>query len=236
MLRLFVKRVERSLNERSRGGRKYEIYNLAKPGWDTRNELIALERIGLNYDPDAVVVFFFINDATNLDSNPEVIQRMHEAIYNRNGWLNGVSLAYDYADYVLRKQRVSRATIEDYRASFFAGEEQQARWTRCRRALVEMCDLAKARGIKLGLVIFPMLVRLNESHELADIYRLVEDHCASLSIPTLNLLPAFMGHDGPSLWVSPTNAHPNSAANELAAGPIEEFLVREGLVPDPDQR
>lgn len=231
---IFVKRVERSLNEQV-GRKAYEIYNLAVPGWDTRNELIALERQGLRYDPDAVVVFFFINDATGMDSNPEVIHRMHALIYERDGWLNDVSALYDWVDYFLRKRRVSRETIADYRASFFGPEADRKQWEESKRALAKMRDLARERGFPLGLVIFPMLVRLDEDHELSDVYAQVEEYCAELGIPTLNLLPAFYGYEPSELWVSPTNAHPNSFANGLAAGPIEEFLIREGLVPDPNK-
>lgn len=230
---LYLKRVERALNERATGGRAYQIYNLARSGWNTKHELDALRLTGLNYDPDAVLVTFFVNDATGLNSNPEVIERMHEGIYQRTGWWNGVSRAYDYVDYLLRKQRVSRTTIASYRASFFDPDAQKT-WAECQAALAQMRALADEHGFGLGLVIFPMLVQLDESHELAEVYEVVEEYCASIAIPTLNLLPAFLGQDGPSLWVAPTNAHPNSAANAIAAGPIEEFLVREGLVPRPE--
>ena len=137
---------------------------------------------------------------------------------------------------MIRKERVSRETIADHRASFFDQSADRAPWEECKLALAEMRQLSREHGFALGLVIFPMLVRLDAEHELADVYALVEDYCASLAIPTLDLLPAFLGHDPAELWVSPTNAHPNSYANGLAAGPIEEFLVREGLVPTPEGR
>jgi len=230
---LFVKRVERSLNQRAGGRRRYEILNLAQPNWDTRDELEAFRRTGLPYQPDAVFVVFFVNDATGLDSNPLIVQRMHEEIYRREGRLNRLSRVYDWVDWQRRKRSVSRRTIESYRASFF-DDEQQEQWRESREALIELRDLARERGLPLGVVIFPMLVRLHEGHELADVYQLVADTCEELGIPVLNLLPAFLGRDEHSLWVSATNAHPNSAGNALAAGPIEAFLIEAGLVPDPE--
>ena len=69
----------------------------------------------------------------------------------------------------------------------------------------------------------------------ANVYELVEDVCAGLSIPSLNLLPAFLGEEPSDLWINRMNAHPNAYANGLAAPVIEEFLVRAAIVPDPGQ-
>jgi hypothetical protein len=45
-----------------------------------------------------------------------------------------------------------------------------------------------------------------------------------LEIPTLSLLPAFTGKNGPDLWVSPYNQHPNAAGHKIAADGILPFL------------
>ena len=242
---LFVKRVERSLNERSQvadaadegsgsaPARRYEVLNMSHQGWDTRDELDALRREGLPFAPDAVVVFFYVNDATGLDSNPIVVRKMHEEVHVRDGWLNRISQAYDYLDYRLRRSRVSRETIASYRSSFFDEGEAQEQWRESRAALAELAELARAEDFALGLVVFPMLVRLDETHELADIYALVLEECRALGIPAMSLLSTFSGYEAEELWVNPKNAHPNSVANGIAAPAIEAFLIDAGIVPDP---
>lgn len=230
---LFVKRVERGLNRRAQGRRRYEVYNLSDAGWDTQDELDALRDVGLDYAPDAVLVVFFLNDATGLDSNPEIVRAMHDHVNVRDGWLNRVSRAWDYVDHWRRKRDVARRTFADYRASFRGSPEARAQWERSRAALAELAALADEHDFRLGLVVFPVLLRLSGGHGLEDLYAEVETACAELGIPTLNLLSTFEGLEPRSLWIGPMNAHPNARANELAAAPIEAFLVEAGLVPDP---
>ncbi len=231
---LFVKRAERALNERAKGPGRYEIMNLAFVGWDTSRELRALKEIGLAYAPDAVLVVFYVNDATGLDSNPRIIRQLNAYVNERDGWLNHWSRAWDYADYLLRRRRVTKQTLADYHRSFFGSEEQQVQWQRSKQALTELKAMSDRRGFRVGVVIFPMLIDLGRSHALSDIYELVEAHCETLGIPTLNLLPEYRGHTPESLWVSPSNAHPNVTANRIAGAAIEKFLVAASLVPDPD--
>ena len=44
----------------------------------------------------------------------------------------------------------------------------------------------------------------------------------------VDLLPAFAGHDGPELWVHPTNQHPNEAGHAIAGRALFEFLDERG--------
>jgi len=41
---------------------KWEVWNLGVPGYNTAQELAYLERVGTRYDPDFVVVGFYVND------------------------------------------------------------------------------------------------------------------------------------------------------------------------------
>jgi lysophospholipase L1-like esterase len=231
---LFVERIERSLNERATGGRRFELMNVSQPGWDTREEVSQIKRfIDAGYEPDAVLIVFFINDATNLDTHPEIVWRMHKYVYERDGFLNRHSRLFDWVDFLLRRSRATSMTIDDYRRSFEEEGVGRIRWTLARQALQAAHTKLGSLGIPLGLVIFPVLIELDASHGLSDLYAYVETYCAEIGVPVLNLLPAFYGKKPASLWVGPANSHPNAEANRIAAPAIEEFLIREGIVPDP---
>jgi len=206
--------------------------NVARGGWGTLTQFKTLRNLVDNgYAPDAVVVVFFVNDATHLDSNPRLMESMAQRVWQRDGWLNRVSRAYDYLDYRRRRRAVTAATVEDYRRSFLGETSAQRQWERSRKALAAMKRLADEHGFRLGLVLFPVLVELHADHGLRDVYAEVEAACAELDVPYHSLLPAFFGRDGPSLWVSPVDAHPNAEANGLVVPPLEAFLVRAGIVP-----
>jgi len=48
----------------------WQVWNLAVPGYNTRQELLLLEQVGRRYDPDLVVVGFFPNDFQNNEPVP----------------------------------------------------------------------------------------------------------------------------------------------------------------------
>ena len=70
----------------------------------------------------------------------------------------------------------------------------------------------------------------DEDHPFAAIHARVAATARALGFHVLDLLPAFIGQDGPALWVHPANQHPNERAHALAAQAIERFLVDEGLL------
>lgn len=224
-------RVEAKLNER-KDVKPVQLYNLSRAGWDTTREVDELDAQGLELDPDAVVIIFFINDATQLDTNPLVVRKINARLNERTGLLNRISKAYDYLDWRLTRGQVQDEMIASYLESYFGSDEQAALWKRCSDSLAEAKALSREHRFKLAVVIFPVLIQLDGEHALKAVYDLVEAKCADLDIPTLNLLDAFRGADPESLWVSPTNAHPNAAAYARTIEPLADFFIESGLASD----
>jgi hypothetical protein len=53
----------------------WQVWNLGVPGYNTRQELAYLERVGPRYRPDLVVVGFFLNDLADNDVSTEATWR-----------------------------------------------------------------------------------------------------------------------------------------------------------------
>lgn len=227
---LFVKRLERELRAR---GKSVEVLNVALGGVDTQDELGLLRKVGLEYAPDAVLLVFFLNDATHLDSNPLMVKKIHAELARGPEGLARISRAWDMLDRARRERAVTDTTVADYLASFRGDAEKREAWERCKRSLAELAALCRERGLPLGVAIFPMLMELesNADHPFASLYGEVAAHCRSLGVPVVDLLPAFRGRSAPALWVAPDDAHPNSTANLLVVAPLLEFVERNGLVP-----
>ena len=83
----------------------------------------------------------------------------------------------------------------------------------------------------MALVIFPLLWELTENSRFREIHENVAAFGRGLGLPVLDLLPEFVGLDGPSLWVHSANQHPNEIAHEIAGMAVHRFLSAEGLVP-----
>ncbi len=214
----------------SAGGAPVEAVNISKPGWDTADEVEALKTVGLPLDPDLVVVVFFLNDATHLDSNPVIAWRMNREINRRDGVLNRISRLYDTWDWIRRRRRVAAETLRDYKESYLGSPDHQVLWERCKTALADGKQACDARGVPIAVVIFPMLLELNEDHPFRDVHERVAEACKAIGVPVLDLLPAFEGEDGPSLWIAPDNAHPDDRGHKIAGEAIARFITDSGLL------
>lgn len=228
--KLFVKRLEQELRAE---GKTVETLNVALGGADTRDELGLLRDVGLQYQPDAVLLVFFLNDATHLDSNPLLVKKIHAELSREPEGLARFSKAWQLFDRARRERAITQLTVSDYLASFRGDAEQRAAWEDCKRALADLAELCRARGLPLGVVIFPMLMELEleREHPFTELYDEVEAHCRSLGVPVLQLLPVFRGRSAPALWVAPDDAHPNETANALVVPALVEFVEAHGLVP-----
>lgn len=223
---------------RTRQNGKIQVINMGIMGVDTDEEAEILLNGGkyfrvsaLGLEPDVVVWTFCINDIELLlsypKSRPETIilpSKIHSYLMARyrtylffhtkfNQLLASTGIQASYTDYL--KNIYSRDTKE---------------WRLFERLLYMMIDQVKQRKIKLLLVIFPSLERLDASHPYLDLYAKVSGIGAAKGIEVLNLFPYFEGRDVNTLRVSILNGHPNEKAFDIASEAIYEALVGKGMV------
>lgn len=60
----------------------WQVWNLGVPGYNTRQELAYLQRVGPRYDPDLVIVGFFLNDLEDNDmsTEPTLARRLFSSV------------------------------------------------------------------------------------------------------------------------------------------------------------
>jgi lysophospholipase L1-like esterase len=203
-------------NLRAHGEKSVEVLNLGVMGFDTPHEVALLRHLGLQLDPDLVVLCFFLNDTQggathelfNLpqDSEPPLWRRLR---------------LLDLAATALERRGQVQQLVASYRRSF---QPDANGWLLAKQSLAQAKRLSRRRRFDLVLMIFPVLWDLSGDYPFQGIHTTVREAAESLEIPVLDLLPAFAGHDGPELWVHPTNQHANEVAHAIAGDALYNFL------------
>ena len=185
------------------------------------------QQVGEDFDPDVVIIVFFLRDGTNTGSIPAFFGVIRDEITHRNAADPNYGKSYlfrIYRDFQDRKLVASRYT-DAFRAAYFGSEQEQNEWLSAQFNVLEIKKAAEARGAAVGFVIYPILVDLGDDYPFHDICDLLLGFAEGHDIPSLNLLDSFRGQHGPDLWVSPYDQHPNERGHAIAAEAITPFVA-----------
>lgn len=235
----YLRRLEAAL-DRAPGAGRVQVLNAGVQGYNTRDEILTLEKRWLSLEPDLVLIGFCLNDAYSDTAFPKRGQELLASL--EPAGLAKVSLLVDLAQHAWKVRSAQRRLDDYYAQHYFADADTvlddpgEARfdWKGARAALSRAADLSRERGFGMALVIFPELRELDEDYPFARIHALVRRTCGELGIPVLDLLDVYRGLDARSLWVHPIDHHPNEIAHRMAAEAIGRFLVERSLLP-PDR-
>ncbi len=216
----FSARLEKALNARPvTPGRHYEVINTGVGNSNTAMEETWFLEEGAKFQPDCVLVGWFINDA-----EPTPIPSKNWLAYHSYAfvWLNSAF------DGVLRRSS-ARANYQEYYRGLY--KEEQPGWPKCRRAFGQLAVFCQERHIPVHILLIPELHTLGSHYEFTDVHDKMRTLCAGLNLPVLDLVDAFPSDGNPrDYWASPTDDHPNGKGHGLMEAKIEEALRKEHWV------
>lgn len=199
-------------------GKEVQVINGGVQGYGTKEEVESYYIKGIAYAPNAVVVGFYLNDAMDFG---ETI-RQNDA-KNRKMELSGPAKFSKIAEWFQRRSRANEQQEELFasiRASF-----KSPRWEDCKGQLLRLRGEAEHWKFKLVIVIFPVLWELDH-YPLEDLHKALHAQFDELGIGWIDLLDTFQGRNAESLWVHPTDQHPNEIADRMAAEKIADYLAK----------
>jgi hypothetical protein len=241
----WVKSLEHRLNQPlGDAGIHFEVLNAGVPGYNTYQEFIHLQEVGLQFDPDLVVVEFTLNDAELGHMGLKDVKN-HLWLIAVKEWLKGHFALYSFFKQRmgLLLGRLSTAEFGEARGGsaalppsdplrLAAKGQIRAGWDLCRQSLQDMAATLRARETPVVLMIFPLLVELtNGKYPFTAEHELVTKTGSEYAMVVLDLLPEFLGLGPSSLWVSPTDSHPNARAHAIAAAALYRTLFAHRLIP-----
>ena len=204
---------------------RIQVLNGGLPGSLTQQWLELVRRIGEQYQPDVVLVVFFLRDGTATTSMGSFFEPVRDEIVARNLGSKPYQWSYlyrkirDHRDRLLVADRYTREIL----GSYFGNGERTAEWGRAKQNMLAIAQFARERSAAFGLVVFPILVELGENYPFESVCGLLEAFATSNGMPVLSLLPAFRGHNARDLWVSAYDQHPNARAHLIAANAMLPF-------------
>jgi lysophospholipase L1-like esterase len=225
--------------ELARGGerRRVEVMNCAVAGYDAEQELASLETRWLEYEPDLVLLGYFVNDPGLPGIQGERPSGFYHELLSfvspgRGGLLESLRQRSALVDFVL-DATFRRARVHEWaRGGEALHEDDFEGWVRTRAAIVRERDLARARGARFAVLLLPFLVRWNDGLLSTEPYRTVAAFCAQEEIPCLDLEPAFAGRDPATLLVDATDAHSGAEAHRIEGEAVARWIAeRKMLLP-----
>lgn len=196
--------------------RPTEIINFGAGNYNTVQEVNLFLEKGLPYQPDQVVLFYFINDAE------PVPQRSSLA------WLGYSRMATFYWSRIkaLLARYDESTTFAGYYSALYEPDAQG--WKDAKAAILQLRDVSREKGIAFQVVLLP------ELHDLVDYtfareHGLISEFLRNNGVEVLDLAPSFADQTEPmSLWVALDDAHPNAKAHRLIAERSLEFIAAAG--------
>ena len=228
-----------------------EAINTGVPAYNTEQEVTYLEREGIRYHPDWVIVgvcWNDINDKSDVRVSPEgwLVASDGDAAPSFGGWAES-GVAYTLRN-GLKRSRLAYAALQGARAAVAAVRPDSATllrsdvlegretprvaqgWQRVGAALHRLSTLAAEQGFRPLLVAFPIPLAIERSFPHSSYPARLRMLAEREGMPMLDLHDAFRaayrGHD--SIFIPYDGDHPNAAGHAIAAREIVNFLTAHG--------
>lgn len=220
--------MERGLAARNTGP-KAVVVNAGQLGWNTAREYEWLAAEGIRYEPDVIVVGFFLNDAEATHfSIGSLLPRPMESLFSR-------SYFYFFLRYRMHMLKVRFGLTPGY-VEYIRGlyDPGQFEWKKCKRALRLMHETADERGARFVVVILPLITDW-DSYPLQEVHEEVFGFCRSRGISVVDALPAFQSSS--ETWqvlrIGPADRHPSVAGHKIIANVVLDEVLGPVLATGP---
>lgn len=208
----FSKVLEQRLNqEKQSPDSTYEVLNLGVGNYNTVMETITLEKKGLLYNPDLIVLAYYINDVEITPKKPFFLFK-YSYLY-----------AFLWDKYQNIKVRfIGGNDYKSYYKKLYA--DNYSGMVEGHEALLSLVQLARERKIPLLIMIIPEFHQFKE-YPFQEVTFFVTEIADEQGVPILDLLPFFLSYEPETVWVSYEDAHPNAVGHQVIADALYEEIT-----------
>lgn len=207
----FTERIQTSFDAKSPGA--VEVMNVAKPGWNTDDEIQPIKDMVDVFGADEIVLCHVLNDIEDLipttaGFNPT--RPPEPKLFNPD--------SSSLLDYLYRRVWVPRSpTVAGYLQWLSSGYSDAEVWGPQMARLESIIDECHKRNAKLRVVLLPLLQLTAKSSDLVTANNRLREFFHSKGVEVIDLSHALDGQAIGELVVNSMDAHPNAKAHDLLA-------------------
>ena len=216
----FGVRLENLLHQK---GFSVEVLNFGISTWGTSDEVNYLAEMGIKFHPDLVLIVFVLNDA-NYAGGMDVWDNFR-AVYEKRRLRHSYLLSYIYAK--IAQPFYVKNYVENLTQQSLADNTQ---WNEAFAQLLRGKKIAQKEQFQYGVAIFPFMYDLKSSYPFLKIHDMIVSYCQKHDIDVYDLFPAFQGNRYTTLWVHPSDPHPNEKGHQIAAKALANFITTHHLL------
>jgi lysophospholipase L1-like esterase len=210
---LFTKLLEKKLKDIDK--RETEIINTGVGNYNTEQEFTYYKNEGKKFNPDHVMLLYFINDAepTPKYSDPPIINDSYFFVFM---WSR-------------IKKFLGRFDSSNNFLNYYSNiyKENNGGWELSKKSLLAIKDLAKINKSKLTVAVCPELRILHPKYPFLAEHKKILSFLKSNNISHIDLLPIFQKRvkNENDVWVSLEDSHPNSLGNQIITKGITDYFL-----------
>lgn len=187
-------------------GMRFEVLNFGVGNYNTVQEVALLRDKGMSFEPDLILLGYFVNDAEKLEHHKDNFFITHSFFYAFSKSL------------INRFTAAEKGNYRDYYRNLY--RDDQVGWQQCQQGLQDLIGISKQNKVPVVMFILPELHALSQQrYPFADIHQKLANVAKNIGLPVVDLLNDFTHYAGreEDIWVSPTDAHPNAQVQPLIA-------------------
>ncbi|MBU1122342.1 MAG: SGNH/GDSL hydrolase family protein [Candidatus Omnitrophica bacterium] len=204
--------VENRLNGKT-GITTVEIINTAVGNYNTIREIETFFDKCLVFEPDMVIISFFIND-------PEILQIKKSNCLLRNSQL--AVLLWSRYHQIIRRIGLKDDYVEHYEKLY---SDDYKGWGQCQQAMSKLSVYCKKNNIEVLLTLLP------EIHDLQDypfghIHRFIKEKAVEFNFSFLDFYDVLKDVEAGRIWAMPGDPHPNKEGHLMITESLYAYLMQ----------
>jgi hypothetical protein len=210
----FTERIQALFDRRRPGA--VQIMNVAKPGWDTGDQIRPVKDMIEVYGADEIVLCYVFNDVEKALPRNEAFDPTRPPLprfFNLD-----TSCLLDRLYWSLYVPRLP--TVRGYHDWIAEGYRTPSLWKAHEKELGQVIEVCRSSQVPLRVVLLPFVRRPKGKFDAQAIHALVRSFFRDNGVEVLDLGDVLRDRPAESLVVSPRDPHPNMAAHAVFAEAI----------------